>query len=226
MGRVVDMMGRRFSRLSILRQVENTPRGRAQWLCLCDCGKEVIYNGVEIRNGRLQSCGCLHAQRARENGTAANLTHGHSSGGRITPEYRTWSQMRERCNSPKHISFARYGGRGIRVCERWDSFESFLEDMGPKPSGRNGSRSKYSLDRIDNEGNYEPGNCRWATVSEQSRNTCKTVHVFVDGEKLVLQEALNRTGINPGTYWYRLHRLGLSPEEAIKLGRRAPRKPR
>jgi len=136
-------------------------RGRLQRyvVTLCDCGKLDV-----IRLGKVQSQRtCLDCQnyRLRKTGGIGTRTHGQTD----TPEYRTWTGMKERCCNSRKRSFKDYGGRGIRVCDRWlNSFESFLTDMGPKPS------SAHSIDRINNDGNYEPGNCRWATASQQARN--------------------------------------------------------
>ena len=103
-------------------------------------------------------------------GNVSNLSHGHSLRGAVSPIYWVWHAMKQRCNNPNANHYERYGGRGITVCERWESFENFLADMGERPEGKNGVRAAYSLDRIDNDGNYEPGNCQWATRSQQASN--------------------------------------------------------
>lgn len=149
---VIDMTGQRFSRLVVVRQSPLWRHGCAQWECLCDCGERVTVNGHTLRNGNTRSCGCLMR------------THGESGPDR-SPEYATWKGIKRRCSAPRCKDYKDYGGRGIRVCDRWlNSFENFLADMGRKPS------PKHSIDRADNDGNYEPGNCRWATPSEQSKN--------------------------------------------------------
>lgn len=101
-----------------------------------------------------------------------NFRHGHNGKGRRSPEYRSWAHMKGRCENPESDRYAYYGGRGIRVCERWQSFENFLVDMGPRPAG-------HTLDREDNDGDYEPGNCRWATQSEQGKNRRQLPTMFV-----------------------------------------------
>jgi hypothetical protein len=150
---LIDLVGKRFGRLLVEARVgrEGTPH----WRCRCDCGKESIVAGGNLRNGHTTSCGCLRAQAA---GTAA-VRHGMTR----TPTWSSWNSMRDRCLSATNKDFHNYGGRGITICSRWESFENFLADMGEKPEG-------MSLDRIDVNGNYEPGNCRWADYSTQNRN--------------------------------------------------------
>jgi hypothetical protein len=131
-----------------------------------------------------------------------------------TPTYRTWANMLTRCRNPKDKQYHRYGGRGIKVCERWESFSSFLADMGMRPDGK-------SLDRIDNEGNYEPGNCRWATVKQQSRNRTNTPRILFNGKMISTAELAELHGLPRRRILARIKR-GLSVEEAIvpqKLGR-------
>lgn len=151
-----DLVGLRFGRLLVTGRAKNS-NGCTRWHCLCDCGKKVTPFGTSLRGGLTSSCGCLLRESARERFT----THG----GSYTSEYCTWRHMRYRCHNPRYPRFKDWGGRGIRVCLRWrSSFAAFLSDMGPKPSPR------HTIDRIDNDGNYEPNNCKWSTPKEQMQN--------------------------------------------------------
>lgn len=147
-----DLTGQIFGRLTVIGRDPNGKRGRF-WICRCECGKEALVRVDHLLSGATRSCGCLRQER--------NSTHGKSK----TPEYRAWLNMKKRCYYQKDGMYHRYGGRGIRVCDRWlNSFDAFYEDMGPKPS------EHHSIDRIDPKKNYTPENCRWASRTTQSRN--------------------------------------------------------
>jgi hypothetical protein len=148
----IDITGQRFGRLVAIRPVGKTKARTIAWLCKCDCGKEITSNGADIRKGNVLSCGCLQ------------VTHGAAFRGANTPEYRVWAGIIQRCKNPNNKSFKYYGGRGIKVCERWESFENFFADMGTRPS------ADHSIERIDNDGNYEPNNCKWIPFPEQAKN--------------------------------------------------------
>ena len=167
------------------------------WLCQCDCGKEVIVRGASLTTGNTKSCGCLT--------TANAVTHGKSR----TDEYKAWGTMLQRCTNPRATGFDRWGGRGITVCERWRrSFENFLVDLGPKPS------PQHSIDRINNDGNYEPGNCRWATKQEQIWNSRVPRWITFRGITLPLAEWSRQVNILAATIRQRLNK-GWSIERAF-----------
>lgn len=150
----VNLSGQTFGRLTALEEFPANKYGRRYWTCLCSCGNRVAVAAGHLKSGNTKSCGCIVRQG---NKRTHNLFH--------TPEWNVWHGMRQRCFNPAHESYKHYGGRGITVCDRWDnSMAAFAEDIGPRPS------MQHSLDRINNDGNYEPGNCRWATKSEQRRN--------------------------------------------------------
>lgn len=157
----VDISGQKFGRLSAVQPVRNNKK--IKWQCLCDCGKECLVDGVKLRNSETKSCGCLQKELQSQRITKINFKHGHNKKGQQTSTYRSWISMLHRCRGKNYSDFYRYGGRGITVCERWSKFENFLIDMGERPNGK-------TLDRINVNGNYEPNNCRWATLSEQQRN--------------------------------------------------------
>lgn len=158
--RAIDLTGVRFTRLLVLGR-NGALNGRPAWQCRCDCGSVITARGSDLRLGKHRSCGCLQRERTSE----ASRTHGHSVGYKATREYATWCRMITRCTNPNRERWKHYGGRGIKVCDRWrHSFQAFLDDMGPRPS------VKHSIDRINNDGHYEPGNCRWATALQQTHN--------------------------------------------------------
>lgn len=152
-----NLLGRKFNRLRVIEYTEERFRESVLWKCLCDCGSFCLATSYSLTHGNKQSCGCLQKERASE----SSSTHEKSS----TPEYKIYIGMLTRCYNKNRNRYYRYGGRGIKVCDRWkNSFENFLEDMGERPS------KEHSIDRIDNDGDYEPKNCRWTDKYDQAIN--------------------------------------------------------
>jgi len=189
-------IGSKFGRLTVIK--ESFSLNRETYLpCICDCGEAVDVRSSYLRIGKTKSCGCLN----REISSIVNTTHGMASGShrKSTPEYRTWNSMLQRATNPKNHHYPSYGGRGIKVCERWLNFENFFEDMGERPEG-------MSLDRINNDGDYEPDNCRWTTRKVQQNNTRRNKKYFHNGNSYVLSELAEMHNIPLHTLYTRIKR--------------------
>lgn len=182
MSALIDMTGKRFGRLVAVRRVANGACGKAAWECKCDCGCVIIALAGNLSSATTQSCGCLKREQ--------QTRHGHARKRNASAEYRAWHNIRSRCSNQRSKDWPRYGGRGIRVCARWDeSFEAFLADMGGRPS------RSHSLDRINNDGDYEPGNCRWSLPLEQGRNRHNNRIYELNGVALIESEWCRRLGL-------------------------------
>lgn len=202
MGKLINRTGIRYGRLVVIERYDSaTPAsggGRTKWRCQCDCGNFVVVKGHELASGDTQSCGCLRDERI------ARVNRRHCLAG--TPTYRSWQAAKDRCSNPKNVKFPMYGARGIRMCNSWaSSFDVFLRDMGVRPEGT-------TLDRLQPDGNYEPGNCRWATPLQQSANTRRTI--LWKGRKTTIK-ALAMSHDVPRTSLNRLLKRGLPVEQAL-----------
>lgn len=178
MAKVKDLTGQKFKRLTVISRSKNvSASGQIKWLCLCDCGKELEVIGNSLKTGNSKSCGCWNMD---------NIT---KHGGSYTLLYGVWKGMRARCGNENEKAYKHYGGRGIIVCDRWQTFDNFRKDMGES------FRSGLTLDRIDVNGNYEPGNCRWATRKEQNNNMRKNIFLDSPWGRLTISQVADKIGI-------------------------------
>ncbi len=203
MGKLIDLTGQTFNRLTVIKRMENDKWGQTRWLCQCECGNKKIIQGNHLKSNRIKSCGCLQKIKP------SNLKHGHSSNGIISKTYRTWYSMIQRCNNPNNTRYKDYGGRGIKVCEAWLTFKGFLQDMGERPEG-------LTLDRIDNSKGYYKENCKWSTQKEQQRNRRNNKLITINGITKCLTEHCKERKLN---YWTIRSRLqtGWTSEEALEI---------
>lgn len=192
----LDLVGHKYGRLTVLSKAGKNHRGEVSWKCHCDCGTLATVRAGHLRSGNTQACGCLGVERHKAAGEA-NRTHGHSQ---RTRTYTVWVSMKARCYNRDHNRYHRYGGRGIRVCDRWvGSFENFLSDMGECPAG-------MQIDRKDNDGDYEPGNCQWSTAGEQANNRSTNRIVVYQDRSMTLAEASREYAVPYETLKQRLNR--------------------
>lgn len=187
------MIGRTFGRWTVIAW---GGLNYDKWLCRCECGTERIVDRHLLNRGMSRSCGCAPKKYAGD-GRSKTIT------------YHSWRRMRERCLNPKHAKYMNYGGRGIRICERWMDYSAFLADMGKRPG------LEYSIDRIDPDGNYEPGNCRWAIDRDQRINKRNSRYVAWEGRMRSLPELCRERAMDYSTVAARIYVLGWSPEKAI-----------
>ncbi len=209
-----DLSGKQFGRLTVLGAADRNgcKDDRTRWHCQCSCGALCVVGGKNLRSGTTSSCGCLRREVAKRAASLLNAGKQPAEGRKKrSPEYSTWRAMSDRCANRKHHAWGNYGGRGIKVCERWqgaDGFANFLADMGPRPQGT-------EIDRFpDNDGDYEPGNCRWATRKEQARNRRTNRLITHNGETHCLADWSKITGLKRTAIGERLRR-GWSVADAL-----------
>ncbi len=202
MGKRLDLIGRRFTRLLIIEFSHIDKNKHSHWKVLCDCGTKKTVDSSNLRRKLTKSCGCLNSEMRIE----TNTTHGMS----YTVTHKSWRHMKERCLNPKSKSYKDYGGRGITICKRWlDTFENFYEDMGEKPR-------RLTLNRIDNDGDYEPDNCKWSSAKEQANNKRSNHILTYNGIVKTLAQWAEYLGIKRGVIDKRLKR-GWTIEKALEV---------
>lgn len=179
--------GDRFGRLEVLFECARSDSNKRRMLCQCDCGTQKILLLTTLRTGRAKSCGCYQ----KECRGKSSVIHGMARKGKVSSEFNIWAAMKDRCYNTNNHAYSRYGGRGIKVCNRWlESFQNFYEDMGPRPS------SNYSIDRKDVNGNYELSNCRWADNYVQAGNTRSNRVIEYNGYQLILNEWARKLNVS------------------------------
>lgn len=191
---IKDETNNTYGKLTVLGLSAKRMYNQAAWLCKCECGNESIVCGQSLRRGATTSCGCV----GEENKKIRATTHGKTR----TPSHITWTNMLQRCQDPNKSNYRYYGGRGIKVCDRWLDFENFYEDMGDRPKDK-------TLDRKDNDGDYSPENCKWSTKKEQSLNTSQVHLIEFNGIADSISGWGRRLGISSSCMWHRLKRLPL-----------------
>lgn len=201
----LDLVGKRYGRLVVVKECGKRKRN-TEWLCQCDCGNLHKATTNMLNRGHVKSCGCLHSEAAVANGKKA-IKHGESH----SSLYRVWGGMKTRCNNPKCDCYEDYGGRGISICKEWnDSFNEFR-----KWALSSGYEEGLSIDRVDVNGNYEPNNCRWATMIEQQNNRRSNQFLTMDGETHTIAEWARILGKNPNTVHKRISAYGYDPKMAL-----------
>ena len=199
-----DETGKRYGRLTVIEKHHQDKRREWHWLCKCDCGNQTVVSGNKLRSGHTTSCGCLQEEHRKK---GINKTHGMSD----TPLYIAWLNMRHRCYYPKNNMYKHYGARGIKVCDEWlNSSETFI-----RWALANGYKEGLTIDRINVDGNYEPGNCRWVTKKEQFLNRTDSHLVTAFGKTQTIKEWAEQTGIKYDTIERRLNAYGWNAEDAV-----------
>jgi len=206
MSNVRDLKGQRFGRLVVLYDTGERKNSKVVWHCKCDCGNEVDVIGHNLTSGCTKSCGCYHKERVAE----VHTVHGMNRRKEIHPVYRIWSAMLQRCENQDHKYYKNYGGRGIAVCDEWHDPAVFIGW-----ALANGWQKGLQIDRIDNDGNYEPDNCRWVTWKEQAQNRRNNRFITFNGKTQCLADWSREIGITRGTLWQRIYQYHWSIERAL-----------
>lgn len=206
MGKIIDLTGKRFGKLTVIKKHNQDKWGGWNWLCMCDCGNETVVSGGHLRGLKTKSCGCSRKE-------TKNFTH-KMTGSRL---YKVWHAMKSRCYYEKSEMFKHYGGRGIMVCDEWkNSFISFYDWSIKNGYDENAERGQCTIDRIDVNGNYEPNNCRWATIKQQANNTRRNHLIKYNGKTQTVSQWANELGVEPDSIFNRLQK-GFTEEEALTL---------
>lgn len=206
MGKIIDLTGKRFGKLTVIKKHNQDKWGGWNWLCMCDCGNETVVSGGHLRGLKTKSCGCSRKE-------TKNFTH-KMTGSRL---YKVWHTMKSRCYYEKSEMFKHYGGRGITVCDEWkNSFISFYDWSIKNGYDENAERGQCTIDRIDVNGNYEPNNCRWATIKQQANNTRRNHFIKYNGKTQTVSQWANELGVEPDSIFNRLQK-GFTEEEALTL---------
>lgn len=204
-----NLVGNEFGRLTVIlfSTKKRHPSGKttAFWICRCKCRKEIEVSGDHLRSGHTISCGCFSSEKTIER----NSIHGRSK----TILYQKWKGMKSRCQNPNNRSYKNYGARGINVSKRWSNFMNYFNDMGPS------FRKGLSIERKDNNGNYEPSNCRWATAKEQANNTRKNRHILMDGKKIRVGDQLKKINLSYVSFLVRIKK-GMTELQALTFPKR------
>lgn len=199
----INLTGKKFNDLVVIG-FHGVVNGRTLWLCECKCGNRIPVEAYNLKNSHTTSCGC-HKQEQLKERTDTQWCR--------TPEYKVWSGMKRRCNNPNSKSYKDYGSRGIKLCAKWDDppygFLEFYKDMGKRPS------EKHEIERINNEGNYESGNCKWVLRAENAKNKRNNINITYKGQTMILADWSKVSGIKRATLYFRYHK-GLRGEELFK----------
>lgn len=210
----IDLVGKKFGRLTVLKYVKNDECNQAMWECLCICGNISVVRGYSLRSGRAKSCGCLRNEASKKRATVHGLYYNKDGGQRRL--YKIYHGMKKRCLNKKSKEYKDYGGRNISICDEWiNNFENFYNW-----AIENGYHKKFSIERINNNGNYEPNNCTWIPRPNQNKNKRDTIRIEFDGKNLTLNEWSKKIGISHSALYLRIKKYKWSIEKALSTPNR------